>query len=50
MAILRKTKKAMMRARCGIKMIEKRKSQEIISLLGLKDALDDLARASGVRW
>ena len=34
----------------GVKLIEKRKSQELISLLGLKDTLDELARASGVQW
>ena len=47
MAILRRTKKAMMRVMCGVKIIEKR-SQELMSLLGLKDTLDGLARASGV--
>ena len=31
-------------------MIEKRKSQELMSLLGLKDTLNGLARASGVLW
>ena len=50
MAILRRTKKAMMRPTCGVKIIEKRKSQELMSLLGLKDTLDELARVSGVRW
>ena len=47
MEILR-TEKATMRAMCGVKMIEKR-SKELMSLLGLTDALDELARASGVR-
>ena len=49
MAILRRTEKALMRAMCGVKINEKR-SQELTSLLGLKDTLDGLARASGVRW
>ena len=49
MAILRKTEKAMMRAMCGVKIVEKRRSQELRSLLGLKDILDGLASASGVR-
>ena len=49
MAILR-TEKPMMRATSGVKIIEKRRSQELISLLGSKDTLDGLARASGVRW
>ena len=30
--------------------MEKRRSQELMSLLDLKDTLDGLARASGVRW
>ena len=49
MEILRRTEKAMMRAMCGVKIIEKRRSQELMSFLGLKDTLDGLARASGVR-
>ena len=50
MAILRRTEKAMMRVMCGVKIIEKRKSQELMSLLSFKDTLDGLARASGVQW
>ena len=46
---LRRTEKAMMGAMCGIKMIEKRRSQELISLLSLKNNLDGLVRASGLR-
>ena len=49
MAILR-TEKAMMRAISGVKMIEKRRSQELMSLQGIQDTLDGLARASGARW
>ena len=30
--------------------MEKRRSQELMSLLNLKDTLDGIARASGVRW
>ena len=47
MAILRRTVKAVMRAMCGVNLIEK-SSQELVNLLGLKDALDALARSSGV--
>ena len=50
MTILRRTEKAMMRAMCRVKINEKRRIQDRISLLGLKDTLDGLARASGVRW
>ena len=48
MEILRRTEKAMMRAMCEVKLIEKRRSQELMSLLSLKDTLDGLTRASGV--
>ena len=50
MAILRRTENAMIRAMCGVKLIEKRRSLELMSLLGLKDTLDRLARAERVRW
>ena len=40
MAILRRTEKAMMRAMCGVKIIEKRRSQELMSWLSLNDTLD----------
>ena len=49
MTTLRRTEKAIMREMCGVRMIEKR-SQELMSLLGLKDTLDGLAKASEVRW
>ena len=42
MAILRRTEKTM-RALCKVKMTEKRMSQELMSLLSLKDTLDGLA-------
>ena len=47
MTILRRIEKAMMRAKCGVE-IEKRRRQELMRLLGLKDILDGLARASQV--
>ena len=36
MAILRRTEKVRMRAMCGVEIIEKRRRQELMSLLGLK--------------
>ena len=44
MAIWRRTEKAMMRAMCGVKLIKKRRSQKLMSLLGLKDTLDGLVQ------
>ena len=46
MAILRRTEKAI----CGVKIIEKRRSQELTSFLSLKDTLDGQAGGSRVRW
>ena len=40
MAILRRTERSLMRAMCGIKLIEKRRSQELRNLLNLKDTLN----------
>ena len=39
MAILRRTEKGMMRAMCGVKLIEK-KSQELKEFAGFKDTLE----------
>ena len=50
MAILRRTENAIIKAMCRVKLIEKRRCQELMSLLGLKDTLDRLAWASGVGW
>ena len=49
-AILRRTEKVMTRAMCRVKLIDKRKSQELTSLLGLKYTLNELFWASGLRW
>ena len=48
MAILRRTEEAMIRVMRGVKLIKKRRSQELMILLDLKDILDGLARLSGV--
>ena len=50
MVILRRTEKAMIRAMCKVRLIEKRRSQDLTSLQGLKGTLDGLARASGLLW
>ena len=50
MAILRRIKKTVMRAMCGFKITEKRRSQKLMSLLDLTNTLDGLARMSRVQW
>ena len=47
MAILRRTKKAMVRAMCGAKLMEKKRTAE---MLGLKETVVQMAKVNGVRW
>ena len=47
MAILRRSERAMMRSMCGLKLMDRKKMEE---MLGLKETLDGMAKAKGVRW
>ena len=49
-AILRRTERSMVRAMCGVKLVDKRNAMELMDMLGLKEAADKLAKANGVRW
>ena len=49
-AILRRTEKAMIRAMCGVKLMDKKNTEELMGMLGLKETVDKLAKANGVRW
>ena len=48
--ILRRAKRSMVRVMCGVKLVNKRNTEELMDMLGLKEAADNLARANGVRW
>ena len=48
--ILRRTKRSMVRVMCGVMLVNKRNTEELMDMLGLKEAADNLARANGVRW
>ena len=50
MAILRRTEKAMIRAMCGVKPLDRRNSDELMDMLGMKESLDRMAKASSIRW
>ena len=50
MAILRKTKRAMVRAMCGAKLMEKKRTEDLMEMLGLKETAVQMAKANGVRW
>ena len=50
MAILRRTERAMVRAMCGVKLMDRKSTGELMDMLGLREAADRLAKANGVRW
>ena len=49
-AILRRMERAMVRAMCGQKVVDRKTTEEQIDMLGLKETIDRLATANGVRW
>ena len=48
-AILRRTKRVI-RAMCGVKLMDKKNAEELIVMLGLKETIDKSAKANGVWW
>ena len=50
MAILRRTERVMVRSMCGVKFVDRKKMKELMEMLGLKETLDRMAKANGVRW
>ena len=50
MAILRRTERAMVRALCGKKLMEKKRTEDLMEMLGLKETAVPMAQANGVRW
>ena len=50
MAILRRTERAMIRAMCGVKLLDRRDSEELMDMLGIKESLDRMTKASSMRW
>ena len=49
MAILRKTGRAMVRSMCGVKSVDRKKMEDLMEMLSLKEMLDRMAKANGVR-
>ena len=50
MAVLRRTERAKIRAMCGVKLLDQRNSEELMDMLGIKQSLDRMAKASSMRW
>ena len=49
-AILRKTGRAIVRAMCGQKVVDRKTTEEQMDILELKETIDRLATANKVRW
>ena len=50
MIILRRTERAMVRLMCGVKLVDGKNTEDLMKRLGLKETLDKMAQANGVRW
>ena len=50
MVILRKTEIAMVRSMCGVKLVDRKDMEELMEMLDLKETLDKMAKANGVKW
>ena len=50
MAILRRTERAMIRAMSGVKLLDRRNSEELMDMLDIKESLDRMAKASSIQW
>ena len=50
MAVLRRTERAMVREMCGAKQMEKKRTEDLMKMLGLKKTVVQMAKANGMRW
>ena len=49
MITLRKTERAMVRSMSGVKLVDRKNTEDLMKMLGLKETLDKMAQANGVR-
>ena len=50
MAVLRRTERAMVRAMCSAKLMEKKRTENLMEMLGLKETVVRMAKTIGMRW
>ena len=50
MAVLKRTKRAMVRAMCDANLMEKKRTEDVMEMLGLKETVVQMAKANGVEW
>ena len=46
MATLKRTERAMIRAMCGVTQLDRRNSKDLMDMLGIKESLDRMTKAS----
>ena len=49
MGLWRRIERAMVRSMYGVKLVDRKKMEELMEMLGLKETLDRMATANGVR-
>jgi len=47
---LKRTERAMIRTMCGMKLMDRKNTDEFMDMLRLNETLDKMAIASGARW
>ena len=50
MIILRRTKRATVRSMCGVKLVDRKNTENLMKMLGVKETFDKMAPANAVRW
>ena len=50
MAMLRRIARAIVRAMYGAKLMEKKRTEDLMEMLGLKETVVQMAKVNGVRW
>ena len=50
MGILRRTEGSMVRTMCGVRLKDRKRSTDLVFMLGLKETFDQLSMANSVRW
>ena len=48
-AVLRRTERAMVRSMCGVKLMDRKNTEELVEM-SLKETLDRMAKTNGVKW
>ena len=50
MGILRRTERSIVRVMCGVQLKDRKRSMNLMFMLGLNETMDQLAMAKGVCW